>query len=59
LIGASGDGRYVAFSTDAPDLTGLPNNGKFQVYLRDMQTGQTRMVSTNTTGTAGSGPSSP
>jgi Tol biopolymer transport system component len=31
----SADGRYVAFDSDAADLVGLDNNGKFDIFVHD------------------------
>jgi Tol biopolymer transport system component len=45
----SPDGRYVAFISNASNLPGA--NGRSQVYLRDMATKTTRLV----TGTSGTG----
>ncbi|MBC2879491.1 MULTISPECIES: TolB family protein [Streptomyces] len=42
----SGDGRYVAFASDAADvLPGLPANGGYRVFVRDRRTGHTELVS--------------
>jgi WD40-like Beta Propeller Repeat len=35
----SADGRYVAFSSSATDLTSEPGSGRLQVYVRDLATG--------------------
>jgi hypothetical protein len=43
------DGRYVAFVSDSPDLTSNSNGGE-QVYVRDVQQGQTYLVSLGTDG---------
>jgi RHS repeat-associated protein len=60
LAGAGGaagsmtpDGRYVAFVSGATSLvTGVTDtNGAGDVFLRDMQTGITRLVSSNSAGT--------
>lgn len=59
LLPFCADGRYILFSSDPRDLvdgcTGTP--GLVQVYLRDMQTDTTRLVSaaagTTTTGAGG------
>ena len=50
----SGDGRYVAFLSDASDLVdpGVDTNGAPDVYLRDLQSGTTRLVSRTRTGVA-------
>jgi putative cell wall-binding protein/Tol biopolymer transport system component len=49
----SADGRYVAFTSFATDLpAGVPLDGHTQVYLHDMMTGSTQLVSRNAPGTA-------
>jgi archaellum component FlaF (FlaF/FlaG flagellin family) len=48
----SADGRFVAFISKASDLTATNDtNGKFDVYVRDMQTGVTTLASINSAGT--------
>jgi Tol biopolymer transport system component len=55
----SADGRYVAFSSLADDLTGLDTNGVRDVFVRDRTAGVTTLVSINSAGTAsGNGSSS-
>lgn len=52
-IGATppqGEGRYVAFVSSA---SGLSPNGRRQVFWRDRQTGETRLVSAGPSGAAG------
>ncbi len=46
----SPDGRYVTFLSDATDLVTNAVNGDFQVYVRDMQTGTTRLASADADG---------
>ena len=41
----SPDGRYVSFSSDAPDLAAGDDNGHGDVFLRDLRTGRTALVS--------------
>src|SRR5262249_23059686 len=41
----SSDGRYVAFSSFASNLVSGDANGKSDVFLKDLQTGQLTMVS--------------
>jgi Ca2+-binding RTX toxin-like protein len=41
----SADGRYVAFSTSAVNITSGDNNVDQDTYLRDMQTGKTTLAS--------------
>ncbi|WP_190021115.1 TolB family protein [Streptomyces hiroshimensis] len=41
----SGDGRYVAFSSDAADVVaGQPANGGSNIFVRDRRTGRTELV---------------
>jgi uncharacterized repeat protein (TIGR01451 family) len=42
--------RYVAFVSDATDLTGVSPGRPWNVFLRDMQTGSTTIVSLNCNG---------
>ena len=49
----SGDGRYVAFTSLADNLVSNDTNFQSDVFLRDLQTGTTVLVSTN-----GAGPGS-
>ncbi|MCU1364953.1 MAG: hypothetical protein JWN39_592 [Ilumatobacteraceae bacterium] len=52
----SGDGRYVAFASDATNLlSGADGNGKTDVFLRDRQSGTTTRLSVSTGGVAGNG----
>lgn len=40
------DGRYVAFASKATDLTaGSDSNGTWDIFVRDLQTGETTLVS--------------
>src|SRR4051794_4170651 len=48
----SRDGRYVVFSSDAPNLVPNDTNGMSDVFLRDNQTGKTELISLNTRGVA-------
>ena len=41
----SGDGRYVAFSSRATNLSAAAKSGKKQVFVRDMKTGAVVLVS--------------
>ncbi len=41
----SRDGRYVAFTSDATDLTPGPVSGGRDIFVRDLETGRTRVVS--------------
>ena len=49
----SADGRFIAFTSKASNLVALPTNGPQDVFVRDMQTGTTRLVSVNKDGTGG------
>ena len=47
------DGRYVLFSSNGTDVTTLADqNGIFDLFVRDLHTGNVRMVTTDHTGTA-------
>jgi len=46
----SGDGRYVAFSSDATDLVLADGNSATDVFVRDLQAGVTTRVSVDTAG---------
>ncbi|MHB8523127.1 MAG: TolB family protein [Limisphaerales bacterium] len=55
----SRDGRFVAFRSAATDLVAGPTDGQPNVYLRDLQTGTTTLLSGNSAGTtSGNGRSS-
>ena len=41
----SADGRYVSFSSDAPNLVAGDRNGRHDVFLRDVAGGRTRLIS--------------
>jgi len=51
----SATGRYIAFSSSATNLAPNDSNAFFDVYLRDMQTGTTTLVTYNLDGTAAAG----
>ncbi|MGI8875285.1 MAG: TolB family protein, partial [Egibacteraceae bacterium] len=54
----SADGRTVAFSSEATDLTGDPDaNGATDVFARDLVTGATGLVSITPTGGPANNPS--
>ncbi len=56
----SANGRFVAFTSDATDLTTQAASGARDVYVRDLQTGKTRIASLKVDGTAaGGGANSP
>jgi YD repeat-containing protein len=52
-FGLSADGRFVVFQSSASNLVSISNSGIEQVYVRDMVSGTTRMVSVDVTGLAG------
>ncbi|MGV3774251.1 MAG: hypothetical protein ACO1QB_15220 [Verrucomicrobiales bacterium] len=49
----SDDGRYVAFASLASDLVTGDTNNLEDIFLRDMQTGETTLISANRDGTSG------
>ena len=49
------DGRYVLFSSTATDITENDTNSETDVFVRDMLTDTTRLISVATTGTSGNG----
>lgn len=53
----SGDGRYVAFASDASNLVGGDTNGVRDVFVRDVTGGTTVRVSVATSGAEANGPS--
>ncbi len=53
----SGDGRYVAFHSEASDLVQGDTNGTFDVFVHDRRTGATERVSVGSDGRQGNGPS--
>jgi Tol biopolymer transport system component len=53
----SGDGRYVAFHSNATNLAAGATTGAFNVYVRDMTARTTRCVSLAADGSAGVGDS--
>ena len=53
----SGDGRYVAFVSEASNLTRDASKHAANVYVRDMVTGVTELVSRNPSGRQANGPS--
>jgi len=55
----SSDGRYVAFSSSANDLVAGDTNNAMDVFVHDLQTSTTALISKNSTGTGlGNGDSS-
>jgi Tol biopolymer transport system component len=53
----SGDGRFVAFSSDASNLVGSDDNGQSDVFVRDLSAGTTSRVSVSSDGTEANGSS--
>lgn len=53
----SGDGRYVAFVSDATNLVHHDDNRAADVFLRDTRTGMIRLVSRGESGGSANGPS--
>jgi Tol biopolymer transport system component len=53
----SGDGRHVAFVSEASNLTRDASKRAANVYVRDMVTGVTELVSRNPSGRQANGPS--
>jgi Tol biopolymer transport system component len=49
------DGRHISFLSGATNLVTNIVNGRFQVYVRDLDTHITRLVSVNTNGVASAG----
>ena len=54
----SDDGRYVAFTSSATNLVPTPNNGKSQVYVKDMATGLVTRASVDGSNAVGNDASS-
>ncbi len=48
----SGDGRWVVFESSATNLVAGDANGLTDLFVRDLETGSTRLVSVNAAGTA-------
>jgi Tol biopolymer transport system component len=51
----SSDGRYVTFASSATNLTAGDINGRMDIFVNDLQTGSTTMVSVNTRGAQADG----
>lgn len=51
FLAMSGDGRFVAFSSDAANLLAGDTNNKADVFLKDIDTGITIRISTSTADT--------
>ena len=54
---ASGDGRFVAFASDASNLVPRDRNGARDVFVRDLLTRAVQRVSVSSRGTEANGPS--
>lgn len=52
ISSVSADGRYVVFTSKASELTANDTNAAEDVFLRDLQTGKTTLISRNQAGTA-------
>jgi hypothetical protein len=48
----SGNGRFIAFSSEATDLAPNDTNGLEDIFVRDLQTGTTSLVTINAAGSA-------
>ncbi|HEX8916514.1 MAG TPA: hypothetical protein VF796_29450, partial [Humisphaera sp.] len=46
----SGNGQFVSFTSFAPNLGGVDGNAENDIYVRNMSTGQNKLVSVNTGG---------
>jgi Tol biopolymer transport system component len=55
----SSDGRYVVFESDANNLVAIANNSFDKIFIRDLQTGTTTLVSENQFGGSGSSSRNP
>lgn len=53
----SGDGRFIAFGSNATDLVPNDGNGSSDVFVKDMKTGRIRRVSVRSNGNEGADPS--
>ena len=49
----SGDGRFIAFASDATNLVSGDTNGVSDIFLRDRQTGTTKRISVSSSGAQG------
>ncbi|MBN1618584.1 PD40 domain-containing protein [Candidatus Dojkabacteria bacterium] len=53
LPSISDDGRYITFQSDATNLVLGDSNEKTDIFLHDMQTGETKLVSVSSSGEQG------
>ena len=51
----SGNGRYVVFESQATNLVTGDINGRDDIFVHDLQTGQTTLVSVDSSGTQANG----
>ena len=51
----SGDGRWIVFRSDATNLVTDDNNGEWDAFVRDRETGRTERVSVSSSGEEGNG----
>ena len=56
-VAVSGDGRYVAFESQADNLSAADDDSVTNVYVRDMETGETKLVSRTSAGVGANGDS--
>ncbi len=56
-LSISGDGRFIAFSSIASNLTSNITNYKSDIFVHDMKTGETTQVSVSSDGKQGNGSS--
>src|SRR5207249_1659148 len=56
-VALSADGRFVAFTSAAPDLVAGDTNGATDVFVHDRQTAETRRVGVDSGGTQANGAS--
>lgn len=56
-VDISGDGRFVLFTSSAANLVPNDTNGASDVFVRDLETGTTELVSVTPAGAAGNGAS--
>ena len=54
----SGNGNLVAFDSLASNLSGIDTNNKSDIFLKNLKTGELRLISTNQQGAQGNGHSS-
>lgn len=49
----SGDGRFIAFESEATNLAANDDNQKRDIFIKDLQTGETSLISADAAGAAG------